>query len=87
MVIWTMRNKGLNDGPNFSDRDLILFFRHQLKVKIRCDRKSLDRVTFEKRWVGAARLVVQNGITLESSFPPVSVHGSDGLGPWRFYSW
>ena len=34
MVIWTTRNKGLYDDANFSHRDLVLFFRHQLRVKI-----------------------------------------------------
>ena len=38
MVIWTTRNKGLYDDANFSQRDLVLYFRHQLRVKIRCDR-------------------------------------------------
>ena len=33
MVIWTTRNKGLNDGADFSHHDLILYFRHQLMVK------------------------------------------------------
>ena len=49
MVIWTTRNKGLYDDANFSHRDLVLYFRHQLRVKIRCDRKRLDRITFSKR--------------------------------------
>ena len=49
MVIWTTRNKGLYDDANFSHRDLVLYFRHQLRVKIRCDRKLLDRITFSKR--------------------------------------
>ena len=49
MVIWTTRNKGLYDDANFSHRDLVLNFRHQLRVKIRCDRKRLDRITFSKR--------------------------------------
>ena len=77
MVIWTTRNKGLYDDANFSHRDLVLYFRHQLRVKIRCDRKRLDRITFSKRWVHAASLVVQKGATLESSFPP----GVYGTGP------
>ena len=51
MVIWTTRNKGLYDDANFSHCDLVLYFRHQLRVKIRCDRKRLDRITFSKRWV------------------------------------
>ena len=81
MVIWTTRNKGLYDDANFSHRDLILYFRHQLRVKIRCDRKRLDRITFSKRWVNAASLVVRKGATLESSFPPLPAHGVYGTGP------
>ena len=69
MVIWQTRNKGLYEGANFSYRDLILFFRHQLRVKIRCDRRRLDRITFNKMQVYAASLVVCKGATLESSFP------------------
>ena len=53
MVIWSTRNKGLYDDANFSQRDLVLYFRHLLRVKKRCDRKRLDRVTFIKRWVTA----------------------------------
>ena len=34
MVIWTTRKKGLYDGANFSHRELILFFRYHLRVKI-----------------------------------------------------
>ena len=75
MVIWQTRNKGVYDGANFSYRDLILFFRHQLRVKIRCDRKCLDCITFSKS------LVVCKGATLESSFPPLPAHGDDGQGP------
>ena len=66
MVIWTKRKKGLYDDANFSHRDLILFFRHQVRVKIRCDRKRLDRITFDKRWVNAVSLVVGKGAILES---------------------
>ena len=63
------RIKGLHDCANFSHRDLILFFKHELRVKIRCDRKCLERITFEKRWVIAVILVVRKEATLESSFP------------------
>ena len=59
MVIWMTRKKRLYDGANFSHCDPILFFRHQSKVKIRCDRKRLDRITFDRRWyVHAASLIV-----------------------------
>ena len=61
MVIWTTRKKGLYDDANFSHRDLVLYFRHQLRVKSRCDRKRLDRITFNRRWVNAASQVVRKG--------------------------
>ena len=83
MVIWETRNKGWYDGSNFSQRDLILFIR--VESKIRCDRKRLDRITFDKRWVYAASLVIRKGATLGSSFPPLPVHGDDGPGPSRPY--
>ena len=51
MVIWTTRKMGLYKGVNFSHRDLILFFRHHLRVTIGCDRKCLDHITFDNRWV------------------------------------
>ena len=60
--------------------DLILFFRHHLRVKIRSENKRLGRITFDRRWRHAASLVVQKGATLESSFPPFFAHGCDGPG-------
>ena len=65
MVIWTTRKKGLYDDANFSHRDLVLYFRHSLGVKIRCDRKRLDHITFSRRWVNAASLVVRKGAMFE----------------------
>ena len=49
MVIWTTQKKRLYDDANFFHCDLVLYFRHQLRVKIRCNRKRLDRITFDKR--------------------------------------
>ena len=40
MVIWTTGKKALYDGANFSHCDLILLFRHQLRIKIRCERNA-----------------------------------------------
>ena len=37
------------DGANFSHRDLILLLRHLHRVKIKSDRKGLDRITLDKR--------------------------------------
>ena len=81
MVIWTTRKKELYDDANFPKGDLILFLKHQLMVKIRCDRKRLDRITFDKRWVNAASLVVRKGAMLVSSFPPLPAHGVYGPDP------
>ena len=86
MVIWTMRKKGLYDYANFSHRDLVLYFRHQLRVKIRCDRKRLDRITFKKRWVNAASLVAAfthrwSHPSLHS--PNVGVILPSSSSPWR----
>ena len=87
MVIWITRKKGLYDDANFSHRDLVLYFRHSLRVKIRCDRKRLDRITFNRRLVNAASLVVRKGATLESSFPPLPAHGVYGTGPSGPHPW
>ena len=81
MGIWTTRKKGLYDDVNFSHRDLVFYFRHQLRVKIRCDRKRLDHITFDKRWVNAASLVVRKEVMLESPFLPLLTHGVYGTGP------
>ena len=80
MVIWTTRKKGLYDDANFSHRDLVLYFKDKLRVKIGCDRKCLDFITFDKRWVNAASLVLRKGAMLESSFPPLPAHGVYGTG-------
>ena len=57
MMIWTTRNKGLYADANFSHCDLVLYFRHQLGVKIRCDRKRFDlwdlKVFYEGQWLRA----------------------------------
>ena len=78
MMIWETRNKGLNDGANFLHCDPILFFRHKLRVKIRCNRKRLDRITFDKS-VYAANQV--KGATLELSIPLLPANGDDDPGP------
>ena len=81
MVIWTMWKKELYDDANSSHCDLILFFRDQLRVKIRCDRKRLDSITFHKRRVNSASLVVRKVAMLESSFSPLHAHGVYVSGP------
>ena len=99
MVIWMTRNKGLYDDANFSHRDLVLYFRHQLRVKIRCNRKRLDRIRFSKRWVNAVGLVVRKGamlVILPSSASPWRLqYGSLGtpslvsrtvFSPWNLVS-
>ena len=82
LAVARMRQKGLYDDGNFSHRDLILLFWHQLRVKIRCDRKRLDRI-FDKRWVNAKNLVIRKGAhkrgvflsfpSLFRVFPPIPI--------------
>ena len=81
MVIWMMWKKRLNAGANFS-YDLILFFRHELRVKIRCDRKHLGCITFDRRWVHTASLVIRKEATLKSSLPPLPSHSDFGTPSW-----
>ena len=81
MVIWETQKKGLYDGANVSLHDLILFIRHQLRVKIRSERKRLGCIKFDRRWVHSASLVVRKGTTLESSFSPFPTHGCSEPGP------
>ena len=85
MVIKVTLNKGLYEGANFSHWCLILYFKHQLSVKIRCNRKRSDRITFDKSWVYAASLIVRKGAMLEKFFPHLPVHGNDCLGPSGSY--
>ena len=87
MAIWMTWKMGLYDDANFSYCDLILFFRHQFKVKIRCNIKHLDHIKFDKRWVNAVSLFVRKGAMLKSSFPPLPAHGSYGLGPLGPHPW
>ena len=55
----------------------ILLFRHQLRIKIRCDRKRLDYIKFDRRWVYAASLVVRKGTMLKSPVPPLPTSWED----------
>ena len=81
----TQKRRSYN-GANFSRRDLILFFWRQLRVKIICNRKCLDRITFDKNWVYVASLVVQKRATLKLSFS-IPVHGDGGPSPSGSHPW
>ena len=83
MVIWETRKKGFYDSANVSLRDLILFFMHQLRVKIGSDRKRLGRITFDRTWVHTASLVVQK----ESSFPSFPAPGCSDPCPSGPHPW
>ena len=43
-------------SADFFFSDLGVFFKHQIKVKIRSERKRLSSLEFGKRWVTVARL-------------------------------
>ena len=56
VVIWTTRKKELCEGESFSSQTLVAFYKHQIKVKIRSERKRLSSLEFGERWVTVARL-------------------------------
>ena len=55
VVIWMTRKKELYDDESFSSQTLVSFYKHQIKVKIRSERKRLSSLEFGKRWVTVAR--------------------------------
>ena len=59
---------------------VIVIWFYSLWVKIRCDRKRLDHITFDERWVNVASLVVRKGAMLDSSFPLHPTYGDVGPG-------
>lgn len=52
----------------YSHRNLIEFFGHQFKMKIRCDRKRLVSRDFSERWVRIKSLVRVNEANLDFLF-------------------
>ena len=48
--------KELCEDESFSSQTLVAFFKHQIKVKIRSERKRLSSLEFGERWVTVARL-------------------------------
>ena len=71
VVIWTTRKKELYEDKSFSSQTLVAFFKHQIKVKIRSERKRLSSLEFGKRWVTVARLcrVVGAGLIFSLDIP------------------
>ena len=80
MVIWTSRLNELYDGDVYSEQHLVDFFRHQLKVKIRCDWMSISRLEFNERWLNGASLIVWKGAKWEFFFPSLPL-GVSRPGP------
>ena len=64
IMIWTTRKKELYEDESFSSQILVSFFKHQIKVKIRSERKRLSSLEFGKRWVTVARLCRVVGTSL-----------------------
>ena len=71
VVIWTTRKKELYKDESFSSQTLVAFFKYQIKVKIRSERKRLSSLEFGKRWVTVARLchVVGAGLIFSLDIP------------------
>ena len=53
-LLWTTRKKELFEDESFSSQTLVAFFKHQIKVKIRSERKRLSSLGFGERWVTCA---------------------------------
>ena len=64
VVIWTTRKKELCEDESFSSQTLVAFFKHQIKVKIRSERKRLSSLEFGERWVTVACLCRVVGASL-----------------------
>lgn len=60
MVIWTLRTEGILRYERYYYRDLSGFFGHQLKMKIRCDKKRLLSRDFREKWIKVVSLVQVN---------------------------
>ena len=56
MVAWTTRQKRVHEGERFTPVQLVSYFKHQLKVKIRAERRALSSMQFSERWVKVARM-------------------------------
>lgn len=56
-VIRKMGQEDFYGDGKFSTSQLIVFFKHQLKVKIRAKRRRLSSAKFSERWVNVLRLV------------------------------
>ena len=52
--IWTTQLSEFREGESFSSRTLVSFYKHQIKVKIRSERKRLSSQGFGERWVTVA---------------------------------
>ena len=65
VVIWTTRQKGRYEDQFYSPEQLVGFFKHQLKVKIRTERVRLSQTAFNERWVTVAQFCRVNGNKLE----------------------
>ena len=65
VVIWTTRNMVVHEGESFSSWALVAFYKHQIKVKIKSERKRLSSVVFGERWLQTSRMCRVKGTDLE----------------------
>ena len=68
VVIWTTRQKGRYGGESFSSQTLVAFYEHQIKVKIKSERKRLSSMEFGEKWVKDSQLVRVKGANLTFTF-------------------
>ena len=70
MVVWTSRMEECFDDQTVSAQDLVRYFKHQLRVKIRCDWNRLPISVFRERWTNDVSLVLWQGDSWYVRLPP-----------------
>lgn len=68
MVVWLTWMEGFLRDEHYSHQDLIKFLGHQLRLKIRANRKRFLSVDFSESWVQVARFVRVNRAKFDFPF-------------------
>lgn len=67
-VAWTTRIDRILRNERYPHQELVGFFRHQLRLKTRTDRKCLPSADFSEKWANVVSLVRVNGTSDDFPF-------------------
>lgn len=56
-MVWTTQNEGILQNERYLSQDLVVFFKHQLMVKIMSEQKRLISTGYSEKWVTELNLV------------------------------